>query len=92
LDEAQKQMCVTLVNQHLTDPLEVGIQISGLDSPGVRGGTTRELTSANVRDENTLDRPDVVHPSAPKQLSVQGNKFTQVVPPHTVQALVLQLS
>jgi alpha-N-arabinofuranosidase len=91
LNEAQKQICVTLVNQHLTEPLEVEIQIPGLESPGVRGGTLRELTSGDVRDENTLDKPDVVRPSAPKQLSVQGNKFTQVVPPHSVQALVLQV-
>jgi len=82
---------VTLVNQHVSEPLEVEIQIPGLESPGVRGGTLRELTSRNVRDENTLDKPDVVRPSAPKQLSVSGNKFTQVVPPHTVQALVLQV-
>lgn len=92
LNEAQKQICVTLVNQHLTEPLEVEIQIPGLESPGVRGGTLRELTSGNVRDENTLEKPDVVRPSAPKQLSVQGNKFTHIVPPHTVQALVLQLA
>jgi alpha-N-arabinofuranosidase len=91
LNEAQKQICVTLVNQHLTEPMEVEIQIAGLDSPGVRGGTMRELTSANVRDENTLDKPDVVRPSAQKQLSVQGNRFTQIVPPHSVQALVLQV-
>jgi alpha-N-arabinofuranosidase len=91
LNEAQKQICLTLVNQHLTEPMEVEIQIPGLDSPGVRGGTLRELTSGNVRDENTLDKPDVVHPSAPKQLSVQGNKFTHVVPPHAVQTLVLQV-
>jgi alpha-N-arabinofuranosidase len=91
LDEARKQICITLVNQHLTEPLEVEIQIPGLENPGVHGGTVRELTSANVRDENTLDRPDVVRPSAPKKLTVSGNKFTQVVPAHTVQALVLQV-
>jgi alpha-N-arabinofuranosidase len=91
LNEAQKQICLTLVNQHLTEPMEVEIQIPGLDSPGVRGGTLRELTSGNVRDENTLEKPEVVRPSAPKQLTVQGNKFTQLVPPHTAQALVLQV-
>jgi len=91
LNEAQKQICLTLVNQHLTEPMEVEVQISGLESPGVRRGTMRELTSANVRDENTLDKPDVVKPSAPKPLAASGNKFTHVVPAHTVQALVLQL-
>jgi alpha-N-arabinofuranosidase len=91
LNEPQKQLCLTLVNQHLTEPLEVEIQIPGLDSPGVRGGTLRELTSGNVRDENTLEKPDVVRPTASKQLAVQGNKFVQVVPAHTLQALVLQL-
>ncbi|MBZ5514551.1 MAG: alpha-N-arabinofuranosidase [Acidobacteriia bacterium] len=92
LNEAQKQICVTLVNQHLTEPLEVEIRIPGLDSPGVRGGSVRELTSGNVRDENTLDKPDVVHPSAPKELSVQGNKFTHIVPPHALETLLLQVA
>jgi alpha-L-arabinofuranosidase len=91
LNEAQKQICLTLVNQHLTEPLEVEIEIPGLDSPGVRGGTLRELTSGNVRDENTLEKPDVIPSPAQKQLTIQGNKFTQLVPPHTVQALVLQV-
>jgi alpha-N-arabinofuranosidase len=91
LNEAQKQLCVTLVNQHLTEPAEVEIEISGLDASAVRGGTVRELTSGNVRDENTLDKPDVVRPSAAKPLSLTGNKFTQIVPPHAVQALVVQL-
>jgi alpha-N-arabinofuranosidase len=91
LNEAQKQLCVTLVNQHLTQPLEVEIHIPGLESPGVRGGTLRELTSSNVRDENTLDKPDVVRPSAPRKLALSGNQFTQVIPAHTVQALALQV-
>ncbi len=91
LNESQKQLCITLVNQHLTEPLEVEIEIPGLASSAVRTGTVRELTSGNVRDENTLDKPEAVRPSGPKQLSVSGNKFTQNVPPHAVQALVLQL-
>jgi alpha-N-arabinofuranosidase len=91
LNEAQKQVCVTLVNQHLTEPLEVEIQIPGLESPGVRSGTVRELTSGNVRDENTLEKPNVIGSPAPKPLSVSGNKFTQVVPPRSVQALALQV-
>jgi alpha-N-arabinofuranosidase len=91
LNEAQKQICLTLVNQHLTEPMEVEIQIPGLDSPGVRGGTLRELTSGNVRDENTLEKPNVIPSPAPKQLTIQGNKFVQVVPAHTLQALVLQV-
>jgi len=91
LNEAQKQICLTLVNQHLTEPLEVEVQISGLESPGVRGGTLRELTSGNVRDENTLDKPDVVRPSPQKQPPLQGSKFTHVVLPHAVHTLVLQV-
>jgi alpha-N-arabinofuranosidase len=91
LNEAQKQICLTLVNQHLTEPMEVEIQIPGLESPGVRGGTLRELTSGSVRDENTLEKPDVIPSPVQKQLTIQGNKFVQVVPAHTLQALVLQV-
>jgi alpha-N-arabinofuranosidase len=90
-NEAKKELCVTLVNQHLTEPLEIEIRIPGLDSPGVRGGTVRELTSGNVRDENTLDKPEVVRATEPKQLAVQGNKFAHVVPAHTLQTLLLQV-
>ncbi len=91
LNESQKQVCLTLVNQHLTEPMEVEINLAGPDSPSVRGGSMRELTSASVRDENTLDRPDVVRASGPKQLSDSGNKFVHTVPAHTVQALLLQV-
>jgi alpha-N-arabinofuranosidase len=92
LNEAQKQICLTLVNQHLTEPAAVEIEIVGLDASAVRGCTVRELNSGNVRDENTLDKPNAVQPSAPKSLLVNGNKFTQIVPAHAVQALSLQLS
>jgi len=91
LNEAQKQICLTLVNQHLTEPAAVEIEIAGLDASAVRGCTVRELNSGNVRDENTLDKPDAVQPSQPKSLLVKGNKFTQIVPAHAVQALVIQL-
>ena len=90
-NESAKQVCITLVNIHLTEPMEVEINLAGPDSPGVRGGTIRELTSPSVHDENTLDKPDVIRASAPKPLSVSGNKFVHTVPSHTAQALVLQV-
>jgi alpha-L-arabinofuranosidase len=89
--EARKQICITLVNQHLTEPMEVELEILGLDGTAVRGATVRELTSKDVRDENSLERPEGVKPSAAKSLQWNGNKFTQIVPAHALQALVIQL-
>jgi hypothetical protein len=51
----------------------------------------RERTFARVHDENTLDRPDVIRTSAPKQLSVSGSKFVHTIPAHTAQTLVLNV-
>ncbi|MBI4166940.1 MAG: alpha-N-arabinofuranosidase [Acidobacteria bacterium] len=91
LNEGKKQVCVTLVNIHLTEPIEVEVDLAGPDSPAVRGGTIRALTSASVHDENTLDKPEVIRATAPKPLLASGNKFVHAVPAHTAQALVLDL-
>jgi alpha-N-arabinofuranosidase len=90
-NESANQVCVSLVNAHLTEPMEVEINIAGPGSPAVRGGTMRELTSASVHDENTLDKPDVIRTSAPKPLSVSGSKFVHAIPAHTAQSLVLSV-
>jgi alpha-N-arabinofuranosidase len=91
LNESAKQVALSLVNAHLTEPMEVEINLAGPDSPAIKGGTMRELTSASVRDENTLDKPDVIKLSAPKSLSVSGNKFVHTVPAHTAQTLLLNV-
>lgn len=65
--------------------------LTGQESPGLRFGSLRELTSASVRDENTLDSQDAIRASAPKPLSVSENRFVHTVPAHTAQALVLQV-
>jgi alpha-L-arabinofuranosidase len=90
-NESAHQVCVSLVNAHLTEPMDVEISLTGPDSPTVRGGTMRELTSASVHDENTLDKPDVIRTSASKQLSVSGSKFVHTIPAHTAQSLVLSV-
>jgi alpha-N-arabinofuranosidase len=92
VNDAQKQICITLVNQHLTEALEVEMDILGLPDSAVRSVTMRELTSGNVRDDNTLDRPDTVRPTAAKKLPASGARFVQVVPPHALQALTLALA
>ena len=90
LDESKKQVCLTLVNQHLTEALEVETELAG--GAGATGAALRQLTSASVHDQNTFDRPNVVLPSAEKRVSVSGRRFTQMVPAHSVQALVLDLA
>jgi alpha-L-arabinofuranosidase len=88
-NESARQVAISLTNAHLTEPMEVEISLAGPESPALRGGTVRELTSASVRDENTLDAPDVIKLSAPKAVSASGNKFVHVVPAHSAQTLVL---
>jgi alpha-L-arabinofuranosidase len=90
LDESKKKLCLTLVNQHLTDAIDVEIELAA--GAAASGGTVRELTSANVRDQNTFDQPDVIKSPAEKKVALQGRTFTQTVPAHSLQSLVLDLS
>ncbi len=89
-NESGKTLCMTLANQHLTDSLDVEVDLLGGGS--VSGGTLRELTSQSVQDQNTFENPDVVKPSARKHVAYSGNKFTHTIPPHTLQSLVLDLA
>jgi len=86
----ESQLCLTLVNQHLTEALEVEIQITGSEFSGALAGTQRQLTSGNVRDENTFSKPNVVKVGQQKPLSVKGNTFVHPIPPHSVETLVLR--
>ena len=88
--ESTGELCLTLVNQHLTEPLEVGIHITGSEYSGGLSGTLRQLTSGNVRDQNTFSQPNVVKPGPQKTLSVQGNQFVHQLAPHSVETLVLR--
>lgn len=90
LKESTGDLCLTLVNQHLTEPLEVEIHITGLGHSGPMSGYQRLLTSANVRDENTFEKPNVVKPGPQKPLSVKGNPFLHQIPPHSLETLVLR--
>ncbi len=92
LRESEKKVCLTLVNQHLTEPLEVEIHLAGLEGAGVQGGVLRESTSGNVRDENTFEKRGAVAPPSQKQVSFHGNKFTHIIPAHCVQTLLLEVA
>jgi alpha-N-arabinofuranosidase len=92
LREREKRVCITMVNQHLTEPLEVEILLAGLDGSAARGGSLRELTSVNVRDENTFEKPRVVGPPVGRQVSYKGNRFVHVIPAHSVHALLLDVA
>jgi alpha-N-arabinofuranosidase len=91
LKESEQKVCLTLVNQHLTDPLEVEIELHGTGSGGIRGAVLRELTSPSVHDENTVDKPTVITRPVEKGVSVKTARFVHVIPAHTVQALRLEL-
>jgi alpha-L-arabinofuranosidase len=88
-NESKGELSLTLVNQHLTEALEVEIQFTGTEFSGALAGKRRQLTSANVRDENTFSQPDVVKASAAKPVSVKGNSFVHQLAPHSVETVVL---
>jgi alpha-L-arabinofuranosidase len=89
-NESTGELSLTLVNQHLTEALEVEIQITGSEFSGALAGTRRQLTSANVRDENTFNQPNVVKVSPGKPISVKGNSFVHQLAPHLLETLVLR--
>jgi alpha-L-arabinofuranosidase len=89
-NETAGELCLTLVNQHLTEALEVEIQITGPEFSGALSGTRRQLASANVRDENTFGRPDVVKAGPAKPISVKGNSFVHQLASHSVETLLLR--
>jgi alpha-N-arabinofuranosidase len=89
--EPARQVAISLVNAHLTEPMEVEISLAGPGSPSLNGGAMRELTSASVRDENTLERPDVITLSTSRPVRASGSNFVHTVPAHTAQTLVLNV-
>lgn len=89
-NKSKGELCLTLVNQHLTEALEVEIQITGVEFSGALNGTLRQLTSANVRDENTFSQPNVVKASPENPISVKGYPFVHSLAPHSVDTLVLR--
>lgn len=89
LDKSKEKLCLTLVNQHLTDAIEVDIELAA--GAAAAGGKVRELTSKSVRDNNTFEQPEAIKSPEEKPVSLRGRTFTQTLAPHSVQALVLDL-
>ena len=89
LDETKKKLCLTLVNQHLTDAMEVEIELAA--GAAATGGKVRELMSGSVRDQNTFEHPNVIKSPQEKPVALRGRAFTQTVPAHSLQSLVLDL-
>ena len=91
-NESDGTVCLTLVNQNLSEPLEVEIHLTDFEHQGGESISVQQLTAPDVRDQNTFEKPDVVRPQAGKPITLSGNRFVQLVPAHSVQALVLKLS
>ena len=84
----KKRLFVTIVNKHLTSPLEMEIELS---SDGeFRSGSLKELISADVRDHNEFGQPDVVKPIS-RKLKASGRSFRYVMPAHSVTAFKFEL-
>ena len=91
LSRSGDSLCITLVNQHLTDSLPIDIDLTGFDTAfGSRTGSLRTL-QANVRIENSFDHPQAVSEPAARAFAVKGTKFTLELPAHSVQQLTIPM-
>jgi alpha-N-arabinofuranosidase len=88
--EGDRRVCLTLVNQHLTEALEADVELVDLKPLGGWRGKLRQLTSESVRDENTFEQPHKVEPSASKAISIPGDRSVQEIPPRSITSVVLR--
>ena len=77
---------LSVANIHATEAQEVTIDIEGTDLQVKEG---RILTSKNLTDHNTFDKPDAVKPSKFNGARVTGGKVTLKIPPFSVVVLTM---
>jgi alpha-L-arabinofuranosidase len=82
-----KELTITVVNPHATDPRACAITLKGGE---VRGGTSTVLASADLHAHNSFEQPAAVMPrEAP--VAAQGAAFVHTFPPASVTRLSLML-
>ena len=80
-------MHLSLVNIDAKNPQVVSVTLDG-EAPKKIGG--RILTSGNIRDHNTFDKPENVKPTVYDQAKLNGNTLTVPLPPFSVVVLALE--
>lgn len=82
-----RELTLSLVNAHLTEPVAVVIDL-GVPSSRVEG---RILTSGDVHDHNTPDEPERVVPAGLHATQHSDGAWSVELPPHSVAVLRAQV-
>jgi len=82
-----KDLVLTVVNPHVTEPRETEIAVRGAD---IRSGTATVLTSSDLHAHNSFDQRNEVIPQR-KDVSSTGKTVTIQIPPASVTKLALTL-
>jgi alpha-N-arabinofuranosidase len=75
---------VSLVNIHAKQPKEISVAFQGAKMKSVTG---RILTSVNLNDHNTFDKPVAVAPKPFTETKLAGDRITVKLPPFSVVVL-----
>lgn len=78
---------VSLVNIHSTKEQNITIN---LDNLGAKSVTGRILSSSNIQDHNTFDKPNAVIPASFNKATLNGNELKLSLPPFSVVVLELK--
>ncbi len=77
---------ITLTNIDASKTQEVAIEVNGTQYKSVYG---RILTSKNLQDYNSFEKPLTIIPSTFKNVSLKGNQLKVKLPPFSVVVLEL---
>lgn len=78
-------LCVTVVNTHPTQPVELDLELYQYKLDTVDVVT---LTTEDIHDHNTFEQPDLVHLSSPQQIAAQGEHVRVPLPAASVTRIM----
>ncbi len=81
-------LCVTAVNSHPTEPVELDLEVSG-----ARFGAAEVVTlsAEDMHAHNTFEQPNVVHLSTPMQVSGQNGRLRVPMPAGSLVRVLARL-
>jgi alpha-L-arabinofuranosidase len=82
-----KDLVLTVVNPHVTEPRETEIRIPGAT---VQSATVTVLTDSDIHAHNSFARKNAIQPES-KTLEMKGKNLNHVFPPASVTKLSLRL-
>ncbi len=85
--DQQGKVHISLTNVDLQNAQEVSITLQGINAKQVSGEI---LTSANIADHNTFDKPELVKPAVFSGATIIGNTLKVKLPAKSIVTLELQ--